>query len=40
MSNIKQFYSINFDATERKKENIKFVVFHYTGMISEKSCSG
>ena len=37
MSNIKQFYSINFDATERKKENIKFVVFHYTGMISEKS---
>ena len=37
MSDIKQFYSINFDVTKRKKENIKFVVFHYTGMISEKS---
>ena len=37
MSDIKQFYSINFDATERKKEKIKFLVFHYTGMKSEKT---
>ena len=37
MSDIKQYYSINFDATKRKKENIKFLVFHYTGMKSEKS---
>ena len=37
MSDIKQFNSINFDATERKKEKIKFLVFHYTGMKSEKS---
>ena len=37
MSDIKQFYSINFDTTKRKKEKIKFLVFHYTGMKSEKS---
>tara|TARA_B100001057_G_C22848737_1_gene950088 strand:- start:187 stop:918 length:732 start_codon:yes stop_codon:yes gene_type:complete len=37
MSDIKQFYSVNFDTTERKKEKIKFLVFHYTGMKSEKS---
>ena len=37
MSDINQFYSINFDATKRKKEKIKFLVFHYTGMKSEKS---
>ena len=37
MSDIKQFYSINFDAINRKKEKIKFLVFHYTGMKSEKS---
>ena len=37
MSDIKQFYSINFDAIDRKKEKIKFLVFHYTGMKSEKS---
>ena len=37
MSDIKQFYSINFDTTRRKKEKIKFLVFHYTGMKSEKS---
>ena len=37
MIEIKQFYSQNFDPIKRKKENIKFVVFHYTGMKSEKS---
>ena len=37
MSEIKQFYSQNFDPIKRKKTNIKFLVFHYTGMKSEKS---
>ena len=37
MSKIKHFYSINFDTTKRKKANVKFLVFHYTGMRSEKS---
>ena len=37
MSDINQFYSINFDANKRKKEKIKYLVFHYTGMKSEKS---
>ena len=34
---IKQFYSQNFDPIKRKKGKIKFVVFHYTGMKTEKS---
>ena len=37
MSEIKQFYSQNFDPIKRKKANIKFLVFHYTGMKTEKS---
>ena len=37
MNKIKHFYSINFDKIKRKKSNIKFLVFHYTGMQSEKS---
>ena len=37
MNKIKQFYSINFDKIKRKKANIKFLIFHYTGMKSEKS---
>ena len=37
MIEIKQFYSPNFDLNKRKKENIKFLVFHYTGMKTEKS---
>ena len=37
MSDIKQLYTINFDAINRRKEKIKFLVFHYTGMRSEKS---
>ena len=36
MIEIKQFYSQNFDHIKRKK-NIKFLVFHYTGMKTEKS---
>ena len=37
MKEIKQFYSQNFDPIKRKKANIKFLVFHYTGMKTEKS---
>ena len=37
MTQIKRFYSQYFDPIKRKKENIKFVVFHYTGMKTEKS---
>ncbi len=37
MNKIKQFYSLNFDLVKRKKKEIKFLVFHYTGMRSEKS---
>ena len=37
MNKIKHFYSINFDTIKRKKANVKFLVFHYTGMRSEKS---
>ena len=29
-------YSSNFDPKKRKKSQIKFIVFHYTGMKSEK----
>ena len=37
MQEIKQFYTLNFNPIKRKKENIKFLVFHYTGMKNEKS---
>ena len=37
MNEIKQFYTQNFDPIKRKKRNIKFLVFHYTGMKTEKS---
>ena len=37
MNKIKQFYTQNFDPIKRKKRNIKFLVFHYTGMKTEKS---
>ena len=36
MSNILHNYSVNFDKIKRKKNEIKFLVFHYTGMKSEK----
>ena len=36
MRNILQNYSLNFDAIKRKKNKVKFLVFHYTGMRSEK----
>ena len=29
-------FSPNFDPKKRKKKEIKFIVFHYTGMVTEK----
>jgi len=36
MQKILNNYSINFNTIKRKKEKIKYLVFHYTGMKSEK----
>ena len=30
-------YSPNFDLKKRKKSKIKYLIFHYTGMKSDKS---
>ena len=30
-------YSPNFDSTKRKTSQIKFLIFHYTGMRTEKA---
>ena len=35
--NIREIYSPNFDSRPRKKKQIRFLIFHYTGMKSEKS---
>ena len=35
--NLTKIYSSNFSLKKRRKNKIKFVVFHYTGMKSEKS---
>ncbi len=37
MKKIIQIYSLNFDGNKRKKEKIKYLIFHYTGMKTEKS---
>ena len=34
---IREIYSPNFDSTPRKRNQIKFLILHYTGMKSEKS---
>ena len=36
MRNFKLIYSINFDNFRRSPRGIVYVIFHYTGMISEK----
>jgi len=36
MRNIKPIYSINFNKTARSPKKIKYLIFHYTGMVSEK----
>ena len=33
---IREIYSPNFDRNPRKKKNVRFLVFHYTGMKNEK----
>jgi N-acetylmuramoyl-L-alanine amidase len=34
---LKEIYSPNFDSKRRKSNQIRFLIFHYTGMKSEKS---
>ena len=36
MKNFKAVYSINFDKTARSLKSIIYLVYHYTGMLSEK----
>ena len=36
MKNFKAIYSINFDKTARSLKSIVYIVYHYTGMVSEK----
>ena len=36
MKNIKSIYSINFDKTDRPSKKIIYIIYHYTGMKSEK----
>ena len=33
--NLTKNYSINFDLPKRKKQSIKFIIIHYTGMKKE-----
>ena len=33
---IREIYSPNFDSKPRKKKDIRFLIFHYTGMKKEK----
>ena len=35
MEIFKQNYSINFDGFKRSSKGIVYVIFHYTGMVSE-----
>ena len=37
MTKFKNFYSPNFDQTKRRSSNIKYLIYHYTGMKSEIS---
>ena len=36
MKNIETIYSINFDKTARSSKQIIYLIYHYTGMMSEK----
>jgi len=36
MKNFKAIYSINFDKIPRSPNSINYLIFHYTGMVSEK----
>ncbi len=37
LKNLRKIYSPNFDVKKRKKNNIRFIILHYTGMKSEKN---
>ena len=36
MKNFKNIYSVNFDKIRRFPKDIIYIIFHYTGMMSEK----
>ena len=36
MTLVQAEYSVNFNKKKRKSKNIKYLIFHYTGMKSEK----
>ena len=36
LKNIRKFYSPNFNKIKRKKNNIKYIIIHYTGMKREQ----
>tara|TARA_B100001989_G_C24454679_1_gene420939 strand:+ start:185 stop:907 length:723 start_codon:yes stop_codon:yes gene_type:complete len=36
MKNFKAIYSINFDKIPRSPKKISYIIYHYTGMVSEK----
>ena len=36
MKNFEAIYSINFDKTPRSSKKIIYLIYHYTGMESEK----
>ena len=36
MKIVNHIYSINFDKFERSSKRINYIIFHYTGMMSEK----
>ena len=36
LKKLRKIYSLNFDVNKRKKNDIKFIILHYTGMKNEK----
>ena len=36
LKNIRKFYSPNFNKIKRKRNNIKYIIIHYTGMKREQ----
>ena len=37
LENLRKIYSPSFDVNKRKKDNIKFIILHYTGMKNDNS---
>ena len=34
-----KIYSPNFNLNKRRKSQVKYIIYHYTGMKSEKECN-